>query len=266
MSTKENGSGVPARLTDANFAKPSALPSIQERLAAEIGAAGGEIPPDPELTGSIGTTMFDLPGSEDNTVTVVLPRESAQKAASQALVRIKSRKKNGDGRQYVGMVTAGPFAEPDSLRGDSHMLVTVATRGGTYEPPYHGRVQVTILGEELPHGTLCPPRLRPLPNSPVFALSDEDSATVLKTAGDIRLGVVVGHPKVTVGVPSDQEARIATPHRDPSNDWRRQVYDGWRVYPAGTSREHGGDFARCRRRVCGAAQAHDERGHVGRPD
>jgi hypothetical protein len=103
------------------------------------------------------------------------------------------------------MVTAGPFAEPDSLRGDSHMLVTVATRGGTYEPPYHCRVQVTILGEELPHGTLCPPRLRPLPNSPVFALSDEDSATVLKTAGDIRLGVVVGYPKVTVGVPSDKK-------------------------------------------------------------
>jgi hypothetical protein len=72
MSTKENGAGVAARLTDANFAKPSALPSIQERLAAEIDAAGGEIPPDPELAGSIGTTMFDLPGSEDNTVTVVL--------------------------------------------------------------------------------------------------------------------------------------------------------------------------------------------------
>src|SRR5207247_3400527 len=136
--------------------------------------------------------------------TVVLPQQSAQMAASQALVRIKSRKDN-DGRKYVGMVTAGPFAEPDSLRGDSHMLVTVATRGGTYQPPYHGRVQVTILGEELPNGSVCPPRLRPLPNSPVFALSDEESATVLKAGGDIRLGVVVGYENVIVGVPSDKK-------------------------------------------------------------
>src|SRR2546426_743479 len=147
MSTKKNGSEVQARLTDADFVKSPASPSIQERLAAEIDAAGGEIPPDPELAGSIGTTMFDLPGSADNTVTVILPQQTAQLAASQALVRIKSRK-GGDGRKYIGMVTAGPFAEPDSLRGDSHMLVTVATRGGTYQPPFHGRVQVTILGEE----------------------------------------------------------------------------------------------------------------------
>src|SRR3984893_9785751 len=191
MSEKKNGSGVPARLTDVELAAASTLPSIQEGLAAEIAAAGGEIPPDPELVGSIGTTMFDLPGSQDNTVAVVLPKESAQLAASQALVQIKSRKK-GDGRTYIGMVTAGPCAEPDSLRGDSHMLVTVATRGGTYQPPFHGRVQVTILGEELKDGTSCPPRLRPLPNSPVFALSDEEAAVVLKTEGDICLGSVVG--------------------------------------------------------------------------
>jgi DNA helicase HerA-like ATPase len=178
--------------------------TIRERLAAEIEAAGGELTPDPELEGSIGTTMFDLPGSEDNTVTVVLPMPSAQSAPSQALLRIKSRK-NGDGRQYLGIVTAGPFAEPDSLRGDSHMLVTVATRGGAYQPPYHGRLQVSILGEELANGTLCPPRLRPLPNSPVFALSDEESAAVLKAAGDIRLGAVVGYKNVIVGVPSDKK-------------------------------------------------------------
>src|SRR5947209_2769313 len=85
------------------------------------------------------------------------------------------------------------------------MLVTVATRGGSYQPPFHGRVQVSILGEKLANGTLCPPRLRPLPNSPVFALSDDESAAILKTAGDIRLGTVVGYERVTVGVPSDKK-------------------------------------------------------------
>src|SRR5713226_7679068 len=149
--------------------------------------------------------MFDLPGSQDNTVTVVLPQQAAQLAASQALVQIKSRKK-GDGRIYIGMVTAGPFAEPDSLRGDSHMLVTVATRGGVYLPPYHGRVQALLMGEEHSDGTLSPPRLRPLPNSAVFALDDEESAAVLRADGDIRLGLVVGHDNLVVGIPSNAKS------------------------------------------------------------
>jgi DNA helicase HerA-like ATPase len=85
------------------------------------------------------------------------------------------------------------------------MLVTVQTRGGRYQPPYHGRVQITILGEELPNGSLSPPRLRPLPNSPVFALSDDESTRVLNASGDIRLGSVVGYEKVIVGVPSDKK-------------------------------------------------------------
>src|SRR5947209_3329169 len=101
MSAKKNGANLPLRAGDVETAEPAAgVPAIHERLAAEIAAAGGEVHPDAELVGSIGTTMFDLPGSQDNTLTVVLPKESAQRAASQALVRIKSQKKGGDGRQY----------------------------------------------------------------------------------------------------------------------------------------------------------------------
>lgn len=172
------------------------------RLNAEIDAAGGELKPDPERIGAVGSTMFDVPSSEDNALIVLLPRETMQATPSQALVRIKST----DGRRYLGIVTAGPFAEPDSLRGDSHMLVTVATRGGIFLPPYHGRVEVAILGEELEDGSLIPPRLRPLPNSPVFVLTDEESAAVLRASGDMRLGLVVGYEHVEVGVPSDQKS------------------------------------------------------------
>src|SRR5207248_1445974 len=82
----------------------------------------------------------------------------------------------------------------------------VAARGGRYQPPYHGRVHVSILGEELPDRTLCPPRLRPLPNSPVFALSEVESAAALKVAGDIRLGLLAGYKNVVVGVPSDKKS------------------------------------------------------------
>ena len=186
---------------DLGIARPpeDLLRQVQE----DVAQAGGELPPEPDRAGAIGATMFDLPGSEDNSVTVLLPQENAQRAPSQALVRIRSR---GDGRAYLGIVTAGPFAEPDTLRADSHLLVTVTSRGGIYLPPYHGRARVSILGEELADGTLAPPRLRPLPNSPVIPLTDAESAAVLRTFGDVRLGLLVGHPNVVVSVPSDQKS------------------------------------------------------------
>lgn len=173
-----------------------------QRLGSDIESSGGELRPDADREGAIGATMFDLPNSEDETLTVLLPKENLQRAPSQALVRIKSR----DERNYLGIVANGPFAEPDSLRGDSHMLVTVATRGGIYLPPYHGRVQVSIMGEEQADGTLKPPRLRPLPNSPIFALDDSESAAVLRSEGDISLGMVVGYDEVPVGIPSTRKS------------------------------------------------------------
>lgn len=180
-------------------AERAAEEDFPTRLAADVAAAGGELRPDPLFVGAIGATMFDTPSSEDGTVTTLLPREQVQAAPAQALVRIKSR----DGRTYIGVVAAGPFAEPDSLRGDSPMLVTVATRGGQYLPPFHGRVQVAILGEELRDGALVPPRLRPLPNSAVCALDDAEAAAILNAGGDIRLGLAIGYDALPVGIPSD---------------------------------------------------------------
>lgn len=170
-------------------------------LDAEIALAGGPVRVDPAIAGSVGRTLFDLPGSSDLTVTVLLPNEHLHRAPSQSLVRIKSQDK-----RYLGVVTAGPFAEPDGLRGDSPMLQAVATHGGDYLPPYHGRIQVSILGEELADGTLTPPRLRPLPNSPVWVLGNDESGKVLKCGGDVRLGLAAGHEGVVVGVPSDMKA------------------------------------------------------------
>ncbi len=174
---------------------------LLQRLDADIANSGGELQPDPRMVGSIGATMFDLPNSEDGSLTVLLPKEHLQRAPSQALVRISSR----DGRTYLGIVTQGPFAEPDSLRGDSQMLVTVATRGGIYLPPHHGRVQIALLGEEQADGTMRPPLLRPLPNSAVHVLDEQEAARVLGTEGDIRLGLAANYTGLEVRVPSDRK-------------------------------------------------------------
>jgi DNA helicase HerA-like ATPase len=169
-------------------------------LDEDIAAAGGALEPDPRLEGAFGFTMFDAPSSEDNRVTVLLSDAHIGDVPSQALVRIRSK----DGRDYLGTVVAGPFAEPDGLRADSSVLVTIVTRGGIFVPPFHGRVLVELLGEET-EGAIVPPRHRPLPNSPVFVLDELETASKLQVAGDIQLGRVIGLESVSFGVPSDRK-------------------------------------------------------------
>lgn len=73
-------------------------------------------------------------------------------------------------------------------------------------PKYHGRVQVELIGEELEDESVVPPRRRPLPNSPVFVLSSEETQKVLRIGGDIRLGMVMGHEEIEVCVPSTSKS------------------------------------------------------------
>ena len=175
-------------------------------LEEEIDLAGGEWQEDEESRGSVGFTMYDTPTSKDNTVTVLLPADQIGKAASQSLVRIKSKSKErgGDGRQYLGAVVQGPFAEPDGLRADAPLVVTTTVRGARFMPRYHGRVQVEVLGEEV-NGTLVPPRFRPLPNSPVFVLDQEETSERLKLEGDVTLGLAVGYEEMAVALPSTRK-------------------------------------------------------------
>ncbi len=107
-----------------------------------------------------------------------------------------------DGRSYLGAVVRGPFAEPDGLRADAPILVTASVRGGLLMPKFHGRVQVSLIGEELPDGGLIPPRRRPLPNSAVFVLDCEETQRILKSEGDICIGVADGLEDVEVRISS----------------------------------------------------------------
>ncbi|MEO3863635.1 ATP-binding protein [Acrocarpospora sp. B8E8] len=156
-----------------------------------------------EYQGSVGRTMFDTPGATDNSVTVLLPPECIERVPAQSMVRITSYP---DGRTYLGIVIAGPFAEPDGLRADAPSLTVTAVRGAMFMPRYHGRVQVEILGEQLASRALVPPRFRPLPNSPVFALNSSDTAAVLHVAGTIQLGVAAGDETINVKIDSSRKS------------------------------------------------------------
>jgi DNA helicase HerA-like ATPase len=185
---------------DAVTAVPETLFQALEAVAADHGGVYEE---PTEYAGAVGRTMFDLPTSDDGSVTVLMPRDLIDALPSQALVRIKSV---ADRRSYLGAVVKGPFAEPDGLRADAPIVVSTTVRGALLLPKYHGRVQVALLGEELPDGSVVPPRRRPKPNSPVFPLPPEQAAEVLGISGDILLGVADSHEEIEVMVPSDSKA------------------------------------------------------------
>jgi hypothetical protein len=191
----------PDTTAGAEVLGPSVSEIPREALAdLEVGAVWE---PDPAELDAVGRTMFDVPGSKDNTVTVLLPKDQLGAVPNQSLLRIWSRE---DDRTYLGIVTAGPFAEPDGLRADAPTVVTTAVRGANaFVPRYHGRIQVEILGEQLDAG-LAPPRFRPLPNSPVFALDAAESTKVLKLGGNLRLGVVAGDDALVVDIPGDRKS------------------------------------------------------------
>ncbi|CAA9559274.1 MAG: Bipolar DNA helicase HerA [uncultured Thermomicrobiales bacterium] len=173
-------------------------PDQPAQRLTDDGVAAGLDPWLPDTgNGVVGHTMYDLPSSEDGSITVLLPRDHIAATPSQALVRIAS----GDDRTYLGIVVAGPFAEPDGLRADASLIVTTSVRSQPFQPQYHGRVQVELLGEEI-NRVIQAPRFRPLPGSAVSVLDDEETAHVLQVSGDIRLGRAVGHHDVPVGLPS----------------------------------------------------------------
>jgi len=180
----------------AGLAKPFPDAALS-RIREDIQNAGEPFQPPDEMERAAGFVMFDTPAASDDTVLALVPRTKIGALPSQAVVRIESR----DGRVYTGVVVRGPFALPDGLKPDAPPVVATALRGGFFMPDYHGLVEIEIVGEEK-GGTLSPHRFRPLPNSPVFPLSEEEVRAFLGTRGDVRLGRAFGHENLEVAFPS----------------------------------------------------------------
>lgn len=185
-------------LSEETFRVPKAVFENIQETAQQV---GGPYTPPPEREGAVGVTMFDAPNACDDTVLVLLPREQMASLASQAAVRIKSLE---DGRVYLGVVVRGPFALPDGLRPDAAPVVATAVRGGHFMPEYHGLVEVEIAGEER-GDQLQPHRFRPLPNSPVWPLNEEEVRQFLGTEGNIELGHAFGHDDLEVAFEAERK-------------------------------------------------------------
>lgn len=184
---------------------------FEAMLDKEIASNGGEAEIDANCTDCTGMTMFDVPGSEDNLITVLIPKDKIRSIGAHSLVEIRSRAKEngGDGRIYRGIVVAGPFHEPDGIRADAHVMVTTTVYGGIFMPNYHGKVLIELLGE-ISDEIMMPPRFRPLPNSPVFVLDSKQTAEALKVKHDpgVMIGMAIGHEDIEVSIPSDKKTVI----------------------------------------------------------
>lgn len=203
--SKEQQPGDVALAESADGGAPSILAIPEEAFTAmdsDSKAAGGAWKEPPGDAGCIARTMFDAPTSEDGTVTILLPGTNIDRLPAQALVRIQSK----DNRVYLGAIVKGPFAEPDGLRADATPMIVTTVQGGLLMPKYHGRAQVMLLGERLPGGAVVPPRFRPKPNSPVFALNAEETAKVLRFSGKFRLGLAEGFDDLPVTIPADSKS------------------------------------------------------------
>ena len=204
MAKKSMANGKQAA-ADIGF-RPDEVPSSAiaglTAVAAEPGVGGPyEVPVGSK--GCVAYTHFDSPGAENNLVTILLDKTGVERLPMQPLVRVRSQADvQNKARDYLGVIVAGPFAEPDGLRADAALVVstTVAGHGQVFLPRYHARAPVQILGEEIAPTQLVPARYRPRPNSPVFALNDTETEAVYKADGPARLGVVIGHPTISVGV------------------------------------------------------------------
>jgi hypothetical protein len=230
---------------------------VMEQFSAtadEPGVGGAFVSP-LDAVGAVGFTHFDSPASEDGAITVLVPKELMSRLPAQTLVRIRSRQQDDTpaspadttgslgSHDYLGVVVAGPFAEPDGLRADSSLVIatTVSGNGQVLMPRYHGRAMVEILGEieapsesgksenaskpdsddnpseddrvarsmRPPPPRVLPPQHRPLPNSPVFPLNDAETALFLRAGGtspaDARIGLMVGRDRVAVTLPTDRK-------------------------------------------------------------
>ncbi len=182
--------------------------AIHDLLDKEIQENGGEWKEDPNCINADGMTMFDMPSSKDNLITVLLPKKNIRNIGAHSLVEIRSRttENGGDGRTYRAIVVAGPFHEPDGIRADAPMMISTTINGAIFMPNFHGKVQVELLGE-IKNGMMMPPRFRPLPNSPVFVLSKEETAKALKVAANpgVTLGMAIGHDDIEVQIPTDKK-------------------------------------------------------------
>jgi hypothetical protein len=179
------------------------IQDLPDGVAAELSSAAWEHVPWGSEEGD-GRTLFDTPHSEDGTLLAVFPQERFDRWRSQALAHIESAE---DNRTYLAQAVRGPYAAPIGLPAAAPALVITQVENALFTPPYHGWVELSLLGE-VRDGQVIVPLYRPRPNSRVRLLTPEQTRAALNCDGDLHLGLAVGHPDLGVGLRSTEKHHV----------------------------------------------------------
>jgi uncharacterized protein len=162
--------------------------------------------------GSVARTMFDKPGAEDGTVVALIPEVNIGRVSRESYVRIPSIDPRSGQKEaeYIGVISSGPFAEPDALSATAPTLVVAAAHGAVLTPGYHGIAEIEVFGEQV-EGQTIPPLRRPCPNSPVFLLEDDKVKAILGLDVDardrpVRIGLLDGVSNLPIEVPAAKKS------------------------------------------------------------
>lgn len=203
---------TPATASEDTMDAAEKIAAAADRLERTGHDNGGAYQEPEAYRGSCACTMFDRPGSEDGTVTVLVPEHQLVNVSREAYVRIPSvhPRSSEIEAEYLGVIASGPFAEPDALGATAPTLVVAAAHGAVLTPKYHGIAQVEVFGEQV-DGLVIPPVRRPCPNSPVFLLNDNEIKAVLgldipPEDMPVRLGLMDGVGPTTVEVPAAKKS------------------------------------------------------------
>ena len=182
--------------------------ALAELEGGDAAAADVEVP-----DGTVGFTHFDAPGTADDELTMLVPRDKIELVTSGMMVRVESPadpRRGAAARTFLAAVTAGPFAEPTGLKVETPVVVatTLGGRATLMLPRYHGRATLKVTAELDEGGRPVPPRRRPRPNSPVVPLGDDETRAALKLDGDVRLGALLAGAAVAVNLDSRQKNQL----------------------------------------------------------
>ena len=159
----------------------------------------------------LGYVNFDpsRSGSTDE-VQVMIPYDMLRGVRLGQYVKIESYSNEAE-KKFFGVITGGPFYEPDAVSKDSALARASILQAGSvrFTPDYHAVCSVQIMGElDDANMRILGTFTRPRPQSKVRAITSEEIEKFLELEGDMYLGRLDGYREVAVHLPSDKNAAL----------------------------------------------------------
>lgn len=158
----------------------------------------------------LGFVNFDQSLSNTTEVQIMIPQKNIYGIKLGQYVRIESDF-DGSVRNFFGIITKGPFYEPDAVSKDSAFARAsiLEAESVKFKPNYHAVCFAQIMGEidvsqMKMHGTF----IRPKPQASVHSITSDEISKFLELMGDMYIGRLDGYSDVKVQFPSNKNAAL----------------------------------------------------------